>query len=77
MSIDGHGVLSWRWRLEAPRYKVENRRNLLPRHVELFHRFFDAEIFKILDHCGNGQPSIPKHPSTADLAGDALHGRAL
>ena len=78
MSIDGRRVPRW-WRrsLEAPRHKVEHRSNLLPRHVELFHHFFDAQIFKVLDHCGNRQPRVPKHSCTADPAGDAFHGGAL
>src|ERR1700691_2301069 len=77
MSIDGGGVLRRRRYVEALRHKIEHGGNLLPRHVELFHHFFDGQILKVLDHCSNGQPRILKHPRAANLARDALHGGAL
>src|ERR1035438_10647467 len=77
MSIDGCGVLRRRWRLEALRDKIENRRDLLPRYVELLHHLFDAQILQILDDCSNGQPGVPKHPRAADLTGHAFHSGAL
>ena len=53
MSIDEPGCLPRGRPLEALRHKLKRRCDLLPRHVELFHDFFDAQIFKILDDCGN------------------------
>ena len=77
MSIGAPGGLPRGRPLEALRHKLKHRCDLLPRHVELFHDFFDAQIFKILDDCGNRQPGVLKNPRAADLAGDALHGGAL
>jgi hypothetical protein len=45
---------------------------------EFLHDFFHSQAsFQILEHRGNRHPGILKHPCAADLAGDALHGRAL
>src|SRR3984957_13970793 len=76
MSIHGDGGLRL-WLLEALRHKFKHRRNLLPRHVELLHHFFDTQILKVLNDCGNRQPGIPEHPCAADLTRNAFHSGAL
>jgi len=57
--------------------KIEHSRNLVPRNVELFHNFFDAQILQVLYDRGNRQPIASEYPRAADLSGDTLHGRAL
>ena len=75
MSIGGPEGLPRSRPLEALRHKLKHRCGLLPRHVELFHYFFDAQIFEILDDCGNRQPGVPKNhaplnrPGTLSTAG--------
>ena len=77
MSVDDWGSLSGSRRLEALRDKFQDRYDLFPRDVKLFHDFLDAQILQVLDHRGNGQPGILEHPRAADLAGNAFHGVAL
>jgi hypothetical protein len=52
-------------------HELNDGGNLLARHVELFHHFFDAQIFRVFNDRRDGQPRIAKHPRAADLAGDA------
>src|SRR5580658_1161928 len=54
MSIDRRGILRRSRHSEALGHKVKHCCDLLARHVQLFHHLFDAQIFKILDDCGNG-----------------------
>ena len=45
----------WNRRLKALRHKIEHRCNLFPRHIELFHYFFDAQILEIFDAVATGK----------------------
>jgi hypothetical protein len=59
------------------RRELQNSLNLLPRHAKFFHQLVNAHILKVLEHGGDRHPGAFKHPRTAALAGDALHGGAL
>jgi hypothetical protein len=50
MSIDGRGPRRRLRYLKALRHEFKDGRDLLPRHVELLHHFFNAQVFKVLDH---------------------------
>ncbi len=82
MSIDRRGIdrggrLPRCRNLEALGHKIEYPFDLLPRHVELLHHFFDAQILKVLDHGRNGQSRITKHPGAAYSPRHAFDGGAL
>ena len=58
--------------------ELKHRFHLLPGEWELLHYFVDGHaIFQILEDGRYGHPCPLEHPSSADLAGNALHGWTL
>src|SRR5271157_2257346 len=65
-------------RIETAGRKLQHRDDLFPCDVEPFHDLVDGSPgFKVLENGGNRHAGVLKHPCTAYLAGDALHGGTL
>jgi len=72
------GGLNRRGRVKTPSSEFEYRYHLFPRDMKPVHNFVDGgSRFQILKHSRNRRPGISKHPCTAALAGNALHGRGI
>jgi len=54
---------------QTPCYKLKNRFNLFPRHVELFHNFRNAQVFQVFEYGRNRHTGVAKHPSPLRLPG--------
>ena len=64
--------------VEASGGKLKDGFDLLPGHRELLHHFvYGHAVFEVLEDNGHRCPGVLEHPGPADLAGNALHGRAL
>src|SRR5271157_1961646 len=82
MRIDRHHRTAFRSeqirRIETAGRKLQHRDDLFPCDVEPFHDLVDGSPgFKVLENGGNRHTGVLKHPCTAYLAGDALHGGIL
>lgn len=69
MSIGAGGRCGAGNGVKALGHKVEDRYDLLPRNVELFNHFLEAQVLQILDDSGHRQACTAKHPCATTLPG--------
>src|SRR5882672_8169432 len=64
--------------VETASGELEDGLDLFPGHGELLNHLIDRHaVFEVLENDRDRRACSLEHPGTADLAGDALHGRTL